>query len=47
MRELELSVPFDLSFLHSWCFVLAVKEYVRLDFFKSFVEGALFLIEVG
>jgi len=47
MRELELSVPFHLSFLHSWCFVLAVKEYVLVDFFKSFVEGALFLIEVG
>ncbi len=47
MRELELSVRFDLSFLHSWSGILAVKEYVLVDFFESFVEGALFLIEVG
>ncbi len=47
VRELKLSVSFDLSFLHSWCVILAIKEYVRLDLFESFVEGALFLIEVG
>lgn len=35
------------SLLNSWCIILAVKENVRLDLFESFVEGALFLIEVG
>jgi len=35
------------SLLNSWSIILAVKENVRLDLFKSFVEGALFLIEVG